>query len=473
MADRTGTLRHHRFPIRPDGQHNPGLEWRRPNRRCTPTLKCLLPPRQDRGYQRDFQRRKATGSRLTDPSLYAFLFSSLVAVLAQYVRHEFASSTYCASRSHLHAASLHAGCGGPGGIGEVFVNGIPGFSSFLQEQPSLVDLCTISSRAIHLHQRSLWASEFYEGPSWIASLAARTLLGHEGARSFFLASQPSNSSRIASILESGFEDDAISACRFWYSISCRPRSRLPLRPTRIVLPDMHHTAAPFNGCPHDTVDDPYLERAAMNDVRTEATRLGCKYVSEPHLPPGINATGCLSQDLLLDRQVPLNGCYQLVCCPDDVGLVLGENIGQIPACQADKESQIVDHRGEGRMATWVDMLYRQMRRQLVTTETTMNPSCFPKNDINEHNREPELQDLEKVSSRFPLRQRVFTTDARGLQEHMPVNKLVNEESSASRQVLAFVRWGPCSVHVSAIPGHPDHADGAVSWRIVCLSSIET
>lgn len=40
---------------------------------------------------------------------------------------------------------------------------------------------------------------------------------------------------------------------------------------------------------------------------------------------------CVSQDLQLDRQVPLNGRYQLVCCPDDVGLVLGENIEQIPA----------------------------------------------------------------------------------------------------------------------------------------------
>lgn len=123
-----------------------------------------------------------SGSRLTDSSLYSFLFSSLVAVFAQYVHHEFASSTYCASRSHLHVASRvsrsrprslswctqvgradsdnrhfprdeqHAGCGGPGGIGEVFVNGIPGFSSFLQEQPSLVDLCTISSKAIQLHR---------------------------------------------------------------------------------------------------------------------------------------------------------------------------------------------------------------------------------------------------------------------------------------------------------------------------------
>jgi len=119
-----------------------------------------------------------SGSRLTDSSLYSFLFSSLVAVFAQYVHHEFASSKYCASRSHLHVASLvsrsrprslswctqvgradnnpfdeqHGGCGGPGGIGEVFENGIPGFSSFLQEQPSLVDLCTISSKAIQLHR---------------------------------------------------------------------------------------------------------------------------------------------------------------------------------------------------------------------------------------------------------------------------------------------------------------------------------
>lgn len=76
-----------------------------------------------------------------------------------------------------------------------------------------------------------------------------------------------------------------------------------------------------------------------------------------------------------------------------------------------------------------------MRRQLVTTETSMNPSWFPKNDIGEHNREPVLQSLEKLSNRFSHRQQVLRKAnslplrglARGSEEHMPVDKVVNEE----------------------------------------------
>lgn len=64
---------------------------------------------------------------------------------------------------------------------------------------------------------------------------------------------------------------------------------------------------------------------------------------------------CVSQDLQLDRRITLEGCGQLVCCSDDIGLVLGENIEQTPAHQADKALQTVDYRRG--MATWLDMLW--------------------------------------------------------------------------------------------------------------------